>query len=213
MRLFDDALDFLADSRDMFSYWKSDWDKSDDIQGVLRFIRGFFRVIKKRGKVGLKQVWGTGLGFILIMTLSTYIIPFPQFEKREPVEQAAEKPIEQTADSNAEITARAKMERSDRENAKEPIDWEVLLGFSVLAVCVNFVCLLIFWRKDRKKANPENIRNRLLEADKEHRERRRNIVLDMLKSQGLDLREVKNQNRLADDVAKEMEEKDGDVDE
>ena len=218
-RLFDDALDFIADSRDMLSDWKSDWDKSDDIQGVLRFMRGVFRVVKKRGKVGLKQLWGTGLGFLLIITLSTYIIPFPKFEEGEPVEQAVdtaagqsvENPIEQTSDSNAEITARAKMKRSDREKAKEPMDWEVLIGFAVLVICANFVCLLIFWRKDRKKANPENIQKRLREADKEHRERRRNIMLEMFKSQGLDLREVKNPNRLADDVANEMEENDGDL--
>lgn len=210
-RIFGDALNTLADIRDMFLDWKFDIDNSDDIQGILRFFKKIFRFLLVRGKVGLRQLWGTGLGLILLLTLVFSVIPMPTFEKaerKESVEQTVESAVEQAVEKNAEITARAKAGRPVERKPDKPVNWNGVIGLVVVAVMANLVCALTFWRKDRKKVTPESVKERLKEADSDCRERKRNIMFELFRSQGLDMREVKNPKQLADDVSDEMEEKD-----
>lgn len=189
--------DTLSDIRRMFMDWKLDCNHSDDLRAVKRTMK----FLLSRGKVGLKQLFGTGIGFILICVLLFEVVPHPSFQRVEPESAQQEQPVEET---NSAITTKV---RTKQPKEKKPVDWDMVIGFIFLVVVVNCTVALTFWRKDRKKFTPEMIKQRLKDEDAKHREKRRNIMFDLFRSQGLDLRTVPNKNSLADDMADEVETK------
>lgn len=191
--------DTVKDFRRMILDFRLDCKRSDDLKAVKRILLFLF----KRVKVGVKQLFGTGIGFILILVLLSGVIPHPSFNSHE---AEAEQTVESVSEETNAITAKAK---APKPRDKKPVDWDAVVGFVFLAIVSNVVVMFAFWRKDRKKLTPEMIQKRLKDEDAQHRERRRNILFDLLRSQGLDLRSVPNREQLADDVAKEVS--DGDL--
>ena len=186
--------DTVKDLRRMFLDWRLDCSRSDDLQAMKRILV----FLLKRLKVGGKQLFGTGLGVILILVLLFEFIPHPSFSGEG---EKAEVRVESVEEQNSVITTKAK---APKPREKNPVDWDMVIGFVFAIVVINLTVALTFWRKDRKKLTPEMIKKRLTDEDAKHRERRRNILFDLFRTQGLDLRAVKNRNQLADDIAEEV---------
>lgn len=191
--------DTVKDFRRMFLDWKLNCSRSDDLRAVKRTLA----FLLKRGKVGIRQLFGTGLGVILIFTLMFELVPAPHSSGEG---EKAEVQDESVEERNNAIAAKAK---APKPREKHSVDWDAAIGFIFVIAVVNLTVALAFWRKDSKKLTPEMIKKRLRDEDAEHRERRRNIMFDLLRMQGLDLRAVKNRNQLADDMAEEVT--DGDM--